>query len=295
MRGYFASSDYNAGSTSTVGTGISFLFVVNRLDITSTQPHPDAWGNVIPPKDSNGFADEKESVVMRYMDGRVTPASGYRWDREGGWGTAGSIVGTRRTTKYKEQTVFSCNPHLPIVVGNFDPTVEVSDRDIDARKWHLLHFKCRPEFPATSFANGNAEGSTYVVGSNPTWMPSLVPHTFRNRSQYRLQQSRGLSGDVPLVLGLMAFWDDWWDNHQVRMQNTFYGHDSHWRDGVWTRRDEPRGYPTIEETPRGFLVHVSLDDYENPYSTKEALRRLEREHPIVPDISGDVSGHYPYH
>jgi len=53
--------------------------------------------------------------------------------------------------------------------------------------------------------------------------------------------------------------------------------------------------PTIEETPRGFLVHVSLDDYENPYSTKEALRRLEREHPIVPDISEHVSGHYPYH
>lgn len=115
---------------------------------------------------------------------------------------------------YKTESIFSCNAHLPLITLQGDASLgsflrtgcrkrcdEAVDDDIPS--WNMLHFAHREG--GVSLANSRCSGCTYVAGRNASWMPSLVPRVFENTTRYETPKSRGLGGDLPVVIGLMAF------------------------------------------------------------------------------------------
>lgn len=207
--------------------------------------NPDYWGNKVPPEAKGGFAAEDESVVMRYQDGRVTTAPEYRWSREV-WRQEGTIRRAQNSNKierYKERAIFSSSPFLPIIISKVDPTAHdvgsVPGNNCDYR-WRLLHFRRSEQHAGVSLVNHESSGAEYVVGRNPSWMPSLVPSVFANTCS-RSRDSHGLGGELPILLGLMAFWEHPSIPHKERMAKTFIGDNAHWRDYQWTAETEPRG------------------------------------------------------
>ncbi|MBE3050243.1 hypothetical protein IMZ48_48655 [Candidatus Bathyarchaeota archaeon] len=227
----------------------SFLFVVNKLILEerSYAPERDRWGNTLPPNDRRAYAGEEPSRVMRYRDGRVTLAEGYDWHRPHGLHTRGCIFRPSglegpRPNRYKTQTVFSCNPFLPIVATPADMMAHDMDSH-NGPQWDLLRFEHDPRHPGVSFAAYGQEGRhesprQYVAGVGPSWIPSLVPESYLN--PYNDSDSRGLGGDLPLLLALMSFGHRWTTRHDARMEEVFYGRDALWRDRRWWGDPEVR-------------------------------------------------------
>lgn len=56
-----------------------------------------------------------------------------------------------------------------------------------------------------------------VIGSDPSWLGKVVPSSFKNHEA--LQPSRGLGGDLGLVIGLMGL-------SQLQVRGTRTGHSS---------------------------------------------------------------------
>lgn len=188
---------------------------------------------------------------MRYKDGRVTLADGYFWERPNGWHTPGFICGPSQSAEqqpipYKVQTVFSCNPFIPIITINDDMTTRNVDQ-YHGPKWELLRFEHDTNtYPGVSFATCGHDGPRqYVAGSNPSWIPNLVPASYL--SPFSAQQSQGLGGDLPLILALMSFWHPWSMDHHERMEGVFYGRRPLWKDRFWRAdpRDGPEGCKSL--------------------------------------------------
>lgn len=204
----------------------------------------DHWGNMLPPCDKRAYSRETASRVMRYKDGRVTLADGYYWCRPKGWHTDGYIFGPseaaiQQPTRYKVQTVFSCNPFIPIVTIKADMTTCNIDK-YKGPNWELLRFEHRSNtYPGVSFATGREGPRQYVAGSSPSWIPSLVPTSYL--SPFDEQDSQGLGGDLPLVLALMSFWYPWGMDHHERMERVFHGRQALWRDRSWRVADPEYG------------------------------------------------------
>lgn len=203
---------------------------------------------MLPPCDRDAYSREEASSVMRYRDGRVTLAEGYFWSRPNGWHTHGYIYGPSQSAAqpYKVRTVFSCNPFVPIVTVIDDMTTR-NVRQYDGPDWELLRFDHDPStYPGVSFATCGQDGPRqYVAGSNPSWIPSLVPASYM--SPFQAHQSQGLGGDLPLILALMSFWHPWNTDHHERMEEVFWGRRPLWRDRLWggNPRDGPQGCKSL--------------------------------------------------
>ncbi|KAL7954384.1 hypothetical protein V8C34DRAFT_21880 [Trichoderma compactum] len=281
----------------------SFLFVINELKVKNddTYNEGDGWYNRIPLSNSNGYEGETPGRVMRYHNGRVTAASGYRWYRndfnEAAWAPGyvlmynpdGSPVYTedetpKFATVYKQLSVFSCGPFLPIVVVNGDPlAADPSSLESLSRTPLQFHHPRDQEgishavHPESMMQYGLGPRK-YVAGANPSWMPSLVPAIYNN--PYNPGPSNGLAGELPIILGLMAFSES--TTLEGAVDRTFLGHRGKWRDGQWHHTEAPRGYALSSEAdPRGFLITV-LFDPENPdYSNEDSLSAMEWTEVIV--------------
>ncbi|KAK4075335.1 uncharacterized protein Triagg1_4456 [Trichoderma aggressivum f. europaeum] len=274
----------------------SFLFVINELkvDRDETYHSNDGWHNRIPLSNPKGYGGETHGTVMRYQSGRVTVAPGYAWYRgdanEAGWWPAGNVLmyssgegeGLRYVAAYKQLAVFSCGPFLPIVVVNGDP---LSAGSLSRTPLLFHHPPLQPGISHAVHPESNMEPGPgpckFVAGANPSWMPSLVPAAYSN--PYNPRPSVGLSGELPIILGLMAFSESTYEEGAV--DRTFLGDDAHrgkWRDGHWYRAEAPRGYaPSASEMPLGFLITV-LYDPENPeYSNEGSLREMEWKEVLV--------------
>lgn len=71
--------------------------------------------------------------------------------------------------------------------------------------WSSLHFYAGiGELEGTSCVNFNSCGAPFATGRDASWMPSLVPSVYRNTSPLA-RPSRGLSGELPIILALMGF------------------------------------------------------------------------------------------
>ncbi|PNP49659.1 hypothetical protein THARTR1_09670 [Trichoderma harzianum] len=279
----------------------SFLFVINELKVKKddTYHEGDSWYNRIPPSNPNGYGGETPGRVMRYRHGRVTAAPGYEWYREDTnesprppgyvlmYNPDGSPMytedGTRRyATVYKQLAVFSCNPFLPIVVVNGDP-LSAESLSRSPLQFHYpphqegISHAVHPE----SYMQYGLGPRKYVAGANPSWMPSLVPAIYSN--PFNPGPSTGLAGELPIILGLMAFSES--TSLEGAVNRTFLGAGVHrglWRDGQWHRTEAPRGYAlSAEDDPLGFLITV-LFDPENPdYSNEASLMAMEWTEVIV--------------
>lgn len=207
--------------------------MVNELELNLEPPSGssilrDPWLSIVPPQSPEAYTGELVGTVFRYCSGVVTPAPNYAWYRPHGMNRPGFIARRNqdtglpdgRPTPYTDdwgsatQTMFSCSPHLPILVTNTDATLGTSflcrrcPCDLQFgdgyAPWRLLHFEGSTEHPGVSFVNACGKGSPCVLGRDPSWMPSLVPSTYQNTCA-GVPQSRGLAGQLPTVIGLMAF------------------------------------------------------------------------------------------
>lgn len=270
--------------------GVSFLFMVNELHYHG--PEKDCYHNLIPPTDPTSYTAEIPSSVMYYRDGNVTVAEGFHWAREPQYPAEGCLWGPDTETgewytvhKYKTFAVFACNSHLPIMVSPYDP-LSVNTRS----GWELLQlFHPRGSLRGISQVacedSEMAEGPGLVrhaAGARPSWIPSLLPSTYKSTATDP-PTSRGLGGELPIILGLMALSaepDPMGTNDNTN--NVFIGHQRRWRRQQWTYDERPRGYPqTDRDDPRGFLVNVFHDPMSPETSTDEILRYFEWSDAIV--------------
>lgn len=239
--------------------------MINELKVTKDDYYNegDGWDNRIPRRDSSGYDGETPGRVMRYRNGEVTEAFGYGWYRdhfnEPAWPAGyvlmynpdGSPMYTEYGTQayaavYKKLSVFSCGPFLPIVVINGDPlTADPSSRETLARTPLQFHHPSDKEgishaaHPDSHMRDGPGL-CKYVAGANPSWMPSLVPAAYSNPKNPG--PSNGLAGELPIILGLMAFSEP--TRSEEVVNRTFLGdgvHRGKWRDGQWHRTEAPRG------------------------------------------------------
>ena len=222
---------------------MSFLFVVNEFEFDDDQKGYDQWLNYTPPNEPDAYDHEFAGSVFRYRNGVVSPAPEFEWTREnlGGGGRGPGCIARRNPEydqyvtlypervleiynpipmyngwppQYREHSVFACSPFLPIIVMPGDASLgsfarrgcECGEEHLpDTDGWRLLHFM---HDNGVSRATDEARGLPYVGGRRPSWMPALVPQAFENRvpgTIHSLPASRGLSGELPIVLALMAF------------------------------------------------------------------------------------------
>ncbi|ROW01952.1 hypothetical protein VMCG_05591 [Cytospora schulzeri] len=207
-----------AASSTVVSREFSFLFVVNNLVLnesldTYLAASTDRWGNTLPPERSCDYEGEVTSTVFRWKDGRVTPLPGdyYGWSRPKGWGTQGGIWGwtVDPTTNmvvqqymkpFETYTVFRGWRFLPVVfMGSDATTTDVNEEEPEAM-YHALSFNSELGRPVSL---AGPRGRLYAVGKDAGWVGRLVPESYRN-PYTDVQTCRGLSGSLPLILGLMG-------------------------------------------------------------------------------------------
>jgi hypothetical protein len=204
-----------------------FLFVVNEFILGDYVSSPDSWGNAGPPTDPKYYDHEIPGTVFRYDNGKVRKAAGCQWVRQ--WGQPGYIAyynpnarEYQQAPKYREHTVFSCSGLLPAVATEADASLggtcvrSCLNGHCDPSglyDWGLLSFEEKHGTDAAlmgvSFVNCRALGPHKVLGKDAKWIPSLVPRAFANSgTQFQHPISKGLSGDIGIVIGLMAFHGD---------------------------------------------------------------------------------------
>ncbi|KAJ4321274.1 hypothetical protein N0V84_005408 [Fusarium piperis] len=170
------------------------------------------------------------------------------------------------------------------MVVNQDPLVS-------SEGWDLLRIFHPPVYRGLSqvvtlespMANGGAP-VRYVAGRSPSWIPGLLPRTYRSPSA-NAPDSRGLGGELPIILGLMALTPEQNKESNDSTNQLFLGRNG-WRRNEWRGgNDAPKGYPdTAQDDPCAFLVKVFLDP-DNPMSTAEYLKWVEWNDILVRDQS----------
>ncbi|KAH7145892.1 hypothetical protein B0J13DRAFT_330544 [Dactylonectria estremocensis] len=254
-------------------------------------PDQDIYHNYIPPTSPHSYTHEIPSRVMRYQNGNVTEADGFQWERGDQFPAEGKLWRLEPETgawvevvKYKTHAVFACNSHLPVMVCPHDPLV------FDTRSnWQLLQlFHPRERRGVSQVATEDSRMEPgpglvrHAAGSRPSWIPSLLPFTYASTIQDP-PSSRGLGGELPIILGLMALSaepDETGTNNNTN--GVFLGYHRRWHWQQWTPNDQPRGYPrTDRDDPRGFLVNVFLDPHNPDTSTEDYLRYFEWSDVIV--------------
>ncbi|KAK3402680.1 hypothetical protein B0T20DRAFT_5108 [Sordaria brevicollis] len=259
---------------------VSFLFAVNEFTFRYAENSPtprDQWNNILPPATAAEYGSSDNVPVYRYTDGSITLAEGYHWWRSGPGQPGGiyrydawnNLMG--QAMDYTVHSIVSCSesPCLPFLVTEGDASISNSCTHLtschcqelpgenELIRWRLLHFD---HIDGVSRANALYFGHPYVAGRKPSWMPALVPKAFENPRGPQIQ-SRGLSGDVSIVIGLMAFHSDPGNPQQVFengwwWQNTWAGPRTRPAYHTTPGANQTRGGDPI---PRGFLVHVCVD------------------------------------
>jgi hypothetical protein len=209
----------------------------------------------MPPDDPALYFNEAPSKVMRYSDGVIEDVH-----ERFGWGRDARMVGMifRRGNKaevrartYNIGTVFSCHPLMPFATLNADASVH---QPSEGRRWRPLQF----HFPGGHLTgvsqvvfNGDQISHRYVARRHASWMPSLVPRTYQNPyDTYDKEHSRGLGGELAILLALMAFSfyrppvrpeDRSEDCGFNRANNVFPGTNGRWNNHEWLHNEPPAG------------------------------------------------------
>lgn len=156
-------------------------------------------------------------------------------------------------TEYKTCAVFACNPLLPVMVAECDPSVR-STRHSDWQLLQLHHPRGEHLEGISQVAVEDSHMPTgtglcrYAAGRSPSWIPGLLPTSYRNPYNPR-RPSRGLGGELPIILGLMALSGEPHEhNASTRIEEIFTGRDDHhgrWHDRKWRRSEAAAGRKCI--------------------------------------------------
>lgn len=203
---------------------------------------------------------------MRYSDGVVREARGYMWMLDGADSSHRTLYSCfplgrqsqpyissdygdyREVPEYKRAAVFACNPLLPIMVCPMDPMVNDT-----TSQWELLnvfHPRHLPGVTQVAFEDSPLDPgpglARYAAGSDAAWMPTLLPETYKWPLEGR--PSRGLGGELSIILGLMAL-----SEAPGNTNNVFLGVNGHrgmWHRNTWAHRRHPRGCESCPNTLR---------------------------------------------
>lgn len=250
----------------------SFLFVVNELKVNPQMcpMYPPTWSQG-PPRDWTGFEGETPGTVFRYQDGRIQEALDFCWYRtDGQMGNPGYISYIASDDPYYppisipsilKASMFDCWRFCPRMFSYGDPTENNSESDAD--NWHFLHFETMQCYPTASYISH--AGSRHTIGSDKSWgiIPASYNNTFSNAPL-----SGGLTGDISLILGLMAL------TRRIGQADDAFRR-------CWNGPGQPwRGNSIIdlppEATPRGVLVHVAADPGNLTGSNEEFIKGLSQ-------------------
>lgn len=238
----------------------------------------DPWLNLPPPSLAQGYSHEIASKVMRYRDGHVSEARGWQWGRpqtSPGLPKADGVIWTYApdgapfyAEYYRAFTTFACNPFLPIVCIEGDPSTHNAPKMTP-----LLFFRPPRDHPMRGISQACTDESDmdmgpgpakYTAGRHASWIPSLVPPTYATQDA-AAPRSGGLGGELPIVIGLMAFSEAGdRDAGTNRTNEIFLGgsgqHHGRWHGQRWTHVHKPSGcelhYPYLGLTP----FHIANED-----------------------------------
>jgi hypothetical protein len=141
---------------------------------------------------------------------------------------------------YRQTSVFSCSPHLPIVATNLDVSVNPQDK-----LWYALKFLSLTNLRGVSVAivdqeeelvvemESRHDPTKQVVGKHARWMPSLVPNSYKQPSGPSVPTSRGLTGNINALLGLMALSVDPSAATAHNIQRVFYSSQPRFSNFEW--------------------------------------------------------------
>ena len=190
---------------------------------------------------------------MRYSDGEVSEAWGYHWYREDQFPAGqllrldqqGNFIVNPETgycinaPEYRTFSVAACNPLLPILVTDTDPLIQ------ETGSWDLLRLFHPRDSPGISqvvtLESPMRDGGgpvRYVAGKSPSWMPGLLPKTYRSPNS-NAPESQGLGGELPIILGLMAL-SSRKDPNSNDLTNQLFLERNLWQQNAW-HGDAPRG------------------------------------------------------
>lgn len=150
---------------------------------------------------------------MRYENGNISAAAGCQWYRQVDGGRhSGSIYysgeggATIEAILFRNSAVFACNPLLPIMVCPADPFCTPTRGG-----WELLqihHPSALPGVSQVAFEDSELPHGPglvrYIASSQPAWMPSLLPMTYKWPHNRTPRPPGGLGGELSIILGLMA-------------------------------------------------------------------------------------------
>lgn len=199
------------------------------------------------------YIGEIASKVMRYSNGEVTEAPLYHWYREEtnapGYlyrldSSANFILDPSTAShhiaqQYKTFAVFACNPLLPLMVTDADPLQYQTSWEL-LRIFHPRHARGLSQVVTLESPIGPGGAPVrYVAGRSPSWMPALIPRTYRT-AYPRPPESSGLGGELGIILGLMALTADH-SPHDNEAVNEAFLLRRQWRRNEWRGGDLPRG------------------------------------------------------
>ncbi|KAK1980191.1 hypothetical protein LZ30DRAFT_771669 [Colletotrichum cereale] len=270
----------------------SFLFVVNELQIVEENgvpPTADTYGNPLPPRTCRGYGQETVGRVWRYRDGVVSLAEGFYWCRPEP-GSPGVICAVadyideqgqpfsvlEQTVEHSTFSVFNCWRFLPCLHTNVDVTT-VAEMGVDNKLSHLEFYEDHTD-PGVTRIGASGGSQRHVVGGRPSWIPALLPETYAAPGSHT-QQSTGLGGCLPIIIGLLAltkkpghtddvFWNGEWNGNRFR--------------GGRSSRAASLAEPEATGPVRGVLVQVCCDS-SNSDSTIDAITDFEERGKAIRD------------
>ncbi|OTA68024.1 hypothetical protein K449DRAFT_400671 [Hypoxylon sp. EC38] len=253
-------------SSKSAQPNVTFVFVVNEIQFVNGHTScVDQWHNVIPPMTAINYARELKGIVFRFHNGAVFPAAEYVWERpdDGKPGNIGSrqsiLAPFVKCAHYKTTSVFDCGPFQPCIFTGADVTVaDLKDNPPPNQRFWALNFSHTED----GISKVTRIGKRYVAGKNASWVGSLVPSGYENR-QGLAPLSKGLRGDLGVILGLMALTEPPGCTDNAFRYN--------WNNYKWIKQKQGRpGRPY-----RGVTVHIAVESVQGRVSTANDISAFE--------------------
>lgn len=190
-----------------------------------------------PPREVRGFFQQNPGWVYRWADGVVSVATDYAWSsRDIIPGVAGGTIYNTSTgvfpEYYRAATVFYCNRFDLFFTARGDASVKNMDQADIEDDWHPL-----------TFSHDHHITRLEHVGDQPhldvraaSWIDQLLPNNYRRSSSSHDAHHKGLGGNLPIGVSLVAFsCGDRDAFHRVLMEDTA------WYGRTWRAHPRPTG------------------------------------------------------
>jgi hypothetical protein len=186
-----------------IGPGLSFLFAVNELPLNEevsdggVPPRTDRYGRWAPPISSKAFRAQRPGRLYRWKNGGTVSTAADCHYYEGEWLSKNATP----LTVYRKATMFYCNPWYQFVIA----TGDVSTRDMnkglfpDDRWWHLTF-----RHSGTLSRVDVRSEEQYLAVNGSQWLRDLGLTSNANYDE-SAPESGGLSGNLAIIIGLVAF------------------------------------------------------------------------------------------